>query len=199
MADILIKAANSCVNVLTNINVERLEIDAKQVDLKCNKSSELLASELFDVMLHLTENNMKELYERSSWGWSRKVKLKELQHKTANFLILSLEDQLIAFCSFRFVHGSDESEACVYCHELQVVDEYRRKGVGNYLMNILSLLAIKFRMYKVMLTVFKYNTIAMGFYTSLKFRIDRSSPSKFHQEADYEILSLKISKRSKLK
>lgn len=199
MADVCIKAANNCDNVLNNINVKPLKIDGNQVDLKCNKSSEL-SSDMFDVLLQLTENNMKELYEQSSWGWSRMEKMKEFQHKTANFLILSYEDKVIAFCHFRFEHGDDKNEACVYCCELQVVDEYRRKGIGYYLMNILSLLAVRFQIYKVMLTVFKHNTIAMDFYMkTLKFRIAKSSPSKYDQETDYEILSLKVSKLSKLK
>lgn len=199
MADVCIKAANNCDNVLNNINVKPLKIDGNQIDLKCNKSSEL-SSDMFGVMLQLTENNMKELYEQSSWGWSQKEKMKEFQHKTAKFLILSYEDKVIAFCHFRFEHAGDKYEACVYCYELQVVDEYRRKGIGYYLMHILSLLAIRFQIYKVMLTVFKHNTIAMDFYMKiLKFRIDKSSPSKYDQETDYEILSLKVRKLSTLK
>jgi len=55
-------------------------------------------------------------------------------------------------------------------------------------------MGLAFHMHKVMLTVFKQNTIAMDFYTkALNYRIDRSSPSRFQTIADYEILSLKIS------
>lgn len=199
MAGVRIKAANNCDNVLNNINVNQLNIDGKTVDLKCNKSSELSREQL-EVMLQLTEHNMKEFYEQSSWGWSREVKMKEFQNKNAIFLNLSYEDIMVAFCHFRFEHGSDESEACVYCYELQVADKYQRKGIGSYLINILSLLAIRFQINKLMLTVFKHNTMAMDFYVkTLKFRIDKSSPSKYDQETDYEILSLKVSKLSKLK
>lgn len=191
-----IECAQNCDNYLNGINVELLKIDDKKIDLKCRKSTDL-SSELFDEMLQLTENNMKEMYDQSSWGWRRDVKQKEFQHKTANFLILTYENRLIAFCHFRFEHGSDQSEACVYCYELQVIDEYQRKGVGKYLMNILSLLAIQFNIFKLMLTVFKHNTFAMDFYVNkLKFRIDKSSPSKFYELTDYEILSLKIKKSS---
>lgn len=199
MAEVRIKEANNCDNVLNEITVENLKIDSKPVDLKCYKSSEL-TSEQIEVLLQLTEDNMKDFYEQSSAGWSREVKLKEFQHKKAKFLILLFEDRPIAFCHFRFEHGSDHSEACVYCYEIQVADEYQRRGVGRYLMDILPLLAIRFKIFKVMLTVFKHNQVAMGFYVnSLKFRIDKSSPSKFNIETDYEILSLKISKFSKIK
>lgn len=199
MADVLINAANNYVNVLKEINVELFQIDGKQLDLEYNKSHEL-SSEQFDVMLQLTEDNMKEFYERSQWGWNREKKLKEFLHKNAKFLILRFEGEVIAFCHFRFEYGSYESEASVYCYELQVVDEFQRRGIGKYLINILQLLAIQFKIYKVMLTVFKHNSVAMEFYMkSMKFRIDKSSPSKFDQETDYEILSLKTSKFAKIR
>ncbi len=200
MAEILIKEANHCDDILNEINVEVLEVDGKPVDLQCIKSAKLSA-EIFDLLLQLTEVNMKELYQQSEWGWDSRAKLKEFQHKHANFLILKLDDKVIAFCHFRFDSGSDPTEACVYCYELQVSEEFQRRGLGNYLMTILKLLAIRFKMYKVMLTVFKHNTNAIDFYVNkLKLKIDKSSPSKYGQiSIDYEILSLKISKRTRIK
>lgn len=197
LAEIRIKNANVCDNVLNEIEVDQFKIDDQQLRLNCYKSSELTGDQ-FDLMLQLTEDNMKEFYEQSSWGWSRESKLKEFQHKSAIFLVLENVDQLIAFCHLRFEYGTDDYEACVYCYELQVLEEYRGKGVGKYLMNILSLLADHFQIHKVMLTVFKHNPIAMNFYfNALKFKIDKSSPSKFDQVFDYEILSLKKSKFTK--
>lgn len=197
MAAELIMKANQCENISNEINVEVIRIDDKQVDLICNKSREL-SGELFDLMLQLTEDNMKQLYEQSDWGWNRKSKLKEFQHILARFLILKLNDKLIGFCHFRFDFGSDNSEACVYCYELQVARQFQRQGLGMHMMNILTMLAIRFKLYRVMLTVFKHNVKAMDFYVNrLKFRVDKSSPSKFNQETDYEILSLKISKRKR--
>lgn len=198
MAENRIKDANNnCANVLNEIAVEHLKIDGTQINLKCCKSSGL-SDKILEEMLQLTEDNMKEFYEKSNFGWNRAAKLKELRHRTAIFLIAMFDSKLFAFCHFRFEHGSDESEACVYCYEIQVADEYQRRGIGKYLMNILPLLAIRFKIYKVMLTVFKHNKIAMDFYmNTLKFRIDKSSPSKFDIEADYEILSLKVGKAKK--
>lgn len=197
MTDDLIKKANNCVNILNEITIEVLTVNGKEVNIQCSNSSEL-SPDLIKVFLQLTEDNMKELYERSSWGWNRGTKLKEFQHKNARFVTLFLDETMIGFVHLRFEHGSDESEACVYCYELQIVDEFQRKGLGTYLMNILMLLAVRFKMYKVMLTVFKYNSNAIDFYMNkAKFRIDKSSPSKFDEETEYEILSLKISKRKK--
>ncbi|KAG4071450.1 hypothetical protein HA402_011604 [Bradysia odoriphaga] len=198
MATILITKANQCENILNEIDAEVLEIDSQPVDLICCKSCDL-SSDLIDLMLQLTEDNMKQMYEQSECGWNSKTKLKEFQHMDARFVILKLNDKLIGFCHFRFDYGSDYDDACVYCYELQVVKEFQRQGLGKYLMNILNLLAIRFKLYKVMLTVFKHNVNAMDFYVNkFKFRVDRSSPSKFGQEKDYEILSLKISKRKRL-
>lgn len=199
MAEILINEANNCDNILSGLNVKVLKIAGNPVDLQSATSSELTQKQL-DEILQLTKDNMELLYETSSWGWNITAKLKEFRHENARFLILKIDGKLIGFCHFRFDYGSDESESCVYCYELQVADDYQRLGIGTYLMDILKLLAIRFRMYKVMLTVFRHNRNAIDFYVNkFGFRVDKSSPSKFDQLTDYEIFSLKINKRLKLK
>lgn len=58
-------------------------------------------------------------------------------------------------------------------------------------MTIIELLSIKLHMKKCMLTVFRSNEAAMGFYVRRKYVVDEFSPSNFEggEECDYEILS----------
>lgn len=69
-------------------------------------------------------------------------------------------------------------------------------------MNIVELLALSSKMHKVMLTVFKTNKKAMGFYLNkMKYEVDESSPSNFEGEenenCDYEILSKSLVTQAK--
>lgn len=153
-----------------------------------------LSTELQTWLIDLTEQNMKEYYEQSSWGWNRQSKIKEFKHKLARHLIVYDVDNdkcPVAFVHFRFEQGY-ASDAALYCYELQIENEYRREGIGRCLTNLLLQLAFRFRLSKVLLTVSKQNKGAYKFYTSgLNFRIDPNSPSMFNQVSDYEILSRK--------
>lgn len=172
------------------------KISDYQCKIKCFTWPKL-SNELQQWMIDLTERNMEDLYNSSSWKWNRQSKLNEFKHKTARHLIVFKEDPTdlpIAFVHFRFEEGYC-SDATVYCYELQIEAEYRRLGIGRYLMNILQTLATKYRMRKVILTTLKENTGAFEFYTkALKFTIDKNSPSCFDQVADYEILSKRTEK-----
>jgi ribosomal protein S18 acetylase RimI-like enzyme len=141
---------------------------------------------------------MKNYYESSSWGWSKSKKLKELSDKTSRILILKCNktNEIIGFVSFRFETGGHHKESALYCYELQIIETHRRYGIGRYLMSCLYEIGLNFNMNKVMLTVFKNNKIAIDFYlNALKYSIDKSSPSRFQQESDYEILSIKLNKK----
>ncbi|KAI2810764.1 hypothetical protein RDWZM_002335 [Blomia tropicalis] len=168
------------------------------LNISCHQWRDL-SEEVRNWMVDLTENNMKQLYEQSAWGWNRKSKQSELRHDDARHLLVhsTESNQPIAFVHFRFEKGY-VSEATLYCYELQVEEQYRHQGIGKCLMGILMELAAQYRMKKVLLTVLKQNTEAMRFYTEgLKFIIDTHSPSKFGDNADYEILSKRIDPQTK--
>lgn len=80
-------------------------------------------------------------------------------------------------------------------YELQIEKRMQRKGLGRFLMQILELLAIKYSMTCLMLTVFLINTNAIAFYTQMSYEIDSTSPTKdinfitSGETADFEILS----------
>ncbi len=84
-----------------------------------------------------------------------------------------------------------------FSYEIQLTEGVRRKGLGKFLMQILSLIAHKTQMRKVMLTVFKENTSAFGFFKNvLNYEADETSPSLYdpmnEEEYDYEIMSKEI-------
>ena len=140
----------------------------------------------------LFERNMGDFYRNSSWGLNLDEKLAELKHDKARFLLLTTEeDDLAGFVHFRFEYDDEESpnHPVLYVYEIQIDETFRRQGLGQKLMDIAEKIAGKAGMAKVMLTVFKANTSAMDFYQKLDYSIDESSPSKFNEPADYEILS----------
>lgn len=170
---------------------------SKDVHVSCHRYLQLDVT-LQQSIIELLEYNMKKYYEKSEWGWSASNKIKELSHKNSWILLANdvNTQQFCGFVNFRFDIGSDHSEAVVYCYELQIEESFQGKGIGKFMMKILEEIAVQFKMDKVMLTVFKQNSKACNFYmNSLQFRIDKSSPSKFGQEKDYEILSKKVTKK----
>jgi len=203
----LIAVANECPNPLLALDTSYetfVARDGRQLRLSCERWDQL-DDECRQWMITLTEDNMRSYYE-SSGGWHRSQKEKELRHPTARHLVVrsvtgdGTADPLVAFAHFRFESGGTASEFAVYCYELQVTDEWQRSGVGRHLMAVLLAIGGHFRAHKVMLTVFKCNTIAMDFYRkALQYRIDRSSPSRCPSMSttDYEILCLTVQNNDK--
>mmetsp|Transcript_5100 Transcript_5100/g.6663 ORF Transcript_5100/g.6663 Transcript_5100/m.6663 type:complete len:240 (+) Transcript_5100:292-1011(+) len=167
----------------------------------CNSWRAIEPGHLFSDMMDLFEENMGELYKASSWGLDLEAKKEEFEHRKARFLIVTTssagasdtsEEKLVGFCHYRFNYDDDEYPSCValYLYEIQVSSTFQSKSIGQFLMQVLNQIAQQASMSKVMLTVFKANQRAMGFYTQkLQYKIDATSPSQTKHYADYEILS----------
>lgn len=126
-----------------------------------------------------------------------KEKSAELRDDKARYLlVLDDYEKLAGFLHFRFEYDDEESPTCAvfYVYEIQIESKYRGFGVGKRLMEIAGRIAREQSMTKILLTVFKKNDKAMGFYTKgLGYDVDESSPSNFGDHSvDYEILSLKL-------
>jgi len=170
-----------------------------------------LPKELEIECIKLFESNMGKFYRSSSWGLNLKEKRKELRHPDARFLILKEESStnngdgsqsnIIAFSHFRFEVNDDDypTEEVMYVYELQVDQTVRRSGLGKKIMTIMELLAMRAKMRKVSLTVFKNNEAAMNFYLKkMKYCVDDFSPSKYMDDnSDYEILSKCVHREKK--
>lgn len=172
---------------------------------------------IFQQCLQLFTENMKELYEKSSWGYNITTKQEELLHPNARFIVIldgrtQTGPVVAAFVHFRYCYNDDDnpSDIVLYVYELQVRSRCQKQGVGQYCMQIIEQIAHHSNgttlamtasksvrppsnSSKVMLTVFRNNTSAMQFYIQkMHYQIDPSSPSYYNQVTDYEILSKSI-------
>lgn len=135
------------------------------------------------------------------WGWNGEVKRKELNEDAAWFLIAKEKETEVpvAFSHFRF--DMDHDDDVLYCYEIQLEECVRRKGLGKFMMKVLELMMIKNDLLKIMLTVFKHNDIASGFFKNvLKYEIDETCPyDTVYEQFDYEILSRFNAKEKKIR
>ncbi|XP_036149454.1 N-alpha-acetyltransferase 40 [Monomorium pharaonis] len=137
-------------------------------------------------ILDIMERNMKDMYERSSWGWNMTEKQTELTEDTAWYLVALCDDKFIGFSHFRF--DIDNGDVVLYCYELQLEPLARRKGLGRFMMSALESMAQQNQMLKVVLTVFKHNPMAIQFFYALGYKLDSSNPPA-SAHLDYIILS----------
>ncbi|XP_065661166.1 N-alpha-acetyltransferase 40 isoform X3 [Hydra vulgaris] len=157
----------------------------------CKKISAMESHEI-DFAFEIVKDNMMALYKQSSWGWSEKKKREEMQEQNARYLLVKDEEEnFLGMAHFRF--DVDNDIEVLYCYEIQLDDQIRGKGVGKFLMQILELIAIKNKMKKIVLTVFKDNLKGKHFFEKLKYTSDDTSPQFYdphHPENyDYEIYS----------
>jgi len=149
--------------------------------------AENLPSPLLDWAFQLTKVNVQSYYEAcQDWGWSDKVKRKELEDAEGRYIYaLDKQSELpLGFALIRFML-EDTVKIC-YVWELQVTESHRRKGLGSYLMQLIELLAWKLGMDKVILTSFKDNPASANFYKKkMRYLLDETDPS-FEPDDDFE-------------
>lgn len=198
----LTKINRSDHNPVDGVSKDALTIDVDGISGAASKAlsvkfapSGALSDQRFRDCLGLFERNMGAFYRNSSWGLDMDEKALELKHEKARFLLLTDDENLAGFVHFRFSYDDEEYPSCavLYVHEIQIDETSRRQGLGKKLMDITETIASKAEMTKVVLTVFKANKAAMNFYQDLEYSIDESSPSKFNDPVDYEILSRVVS------
>jgi len=158
----------------------------------CCKKVTNMTEEEVEVAFKLVQENMQTLYENSNWGWKESEKREEMLEENARYLFaVDGEKNIVGVSHFRF--DLDEDDEVLYCYEIQLVDAVRGNGLGKFMMQVLELMALKAKMKKVLLTVFKANERAINFFNKMKYTVDETSPrfiDPLHpEEYDYEILS----------
>ncbi|XP_064403043.1 N-alpha-acetyltransferase 40-like [Halichondria panicea] len=150
----------------------------------------------FDLMKECVE----ELYVSGGWGWNDRKKWDELTHDSACFLMAREvdSDRPVGFVNFRF--DLDDNVEVIYCYEIHMCPEVRRKGLGKFLMQIVELIGHKANMTKVVLTVFKDNGVSNAFFRDrMKYVDDDTSPiftdPLNEQDYTYSILSKPLIKK----
>ncbi|KAG8228585.1 hypothetical protein J437_LFUL009290 [Ladona fulva] len=191
----LVNKANSQTNPLSSFPAfTKFSKNGLDVTLDCKRVADMDES-LIHSIFNLEKENMKNLYDECSWGWNDKKKMEEMTEEAARYLMAKNEaGELVAFSHFRF--DLDYGDPVLYCYELQLKQEVRRKGLGKFMMQVLELIAFTSNLHKVILTVLKHNPAAVEFYKALKYEVDETSPqnSVFEEECHYEILS-KLNKK----
>lgn len=115
--------------------------------------------------------------------------VKELKDEEARYILVKFEDDLCGFIHFRFLY--EDEKLLVYIYEIQLMEKYRRKNLGNRLMKYLTLITLKFSFQDIRLTVFKANNSAICFYEHLGFKKDETSPEDTLEEV-YLLLIIEI-------
>ncbi|ORX86373.1 acyl-CoA N-acyltransferase [Anaeromyces robustus] len=121
-----------------------------------------------------------------------------MKEKDARYLVVTTDNkEIVGFLYFQFsteMNMKDVEYPVFYIMEIQLVQKARKLGIGKRLMNIGEQWSKKYKMEKLMLTVFLKNKEAIKFYEKLGFEPDEISPSKClspekAKEYDYEIMS----------
>ncbi|XP_078000802.1 N-alpha-acetyltransferase 40-like [Glandiceps talaboti] len=196
----VVDAANSLDDPMaTLVPFKKFDRNGLNLTIECVRTPDL-DKDTLEWAFNLTKTNMQELYEASSWGWKDRDKREELTYDGAWYLVArELDGMAVGFVHMRF--DMDYDDEVLYCYEIQLNKEVRRKGLGKFLMDILGLLALKTHMKKVMCTVFKNNEAANKFFKNvLKYEIDETDQSSLYplDDYDYEILSKTIALPKKM-
>ncbi|XP_038680070.1 N-alpha-acetyltransferase 40 isoform X2 [Tripterygium wilfordii] len=178
-------------------------------------SGDKLSSPVKQYIQNLLKANMEGQYG-SEWPAEEKVKRREMVAPEARYIFIyealsasSIETSttfeserrltdcvgckrpLVGFVHYRFT--LEEEVPVLYLYEIQLESRIQGKGLGEFLMQLIELIACKKRMGAVVLTVQKANLLAMNFYISkLRYVISSISPSRVNtltgDEMTYEIL-----------
>jgi len=194
-----VKAANEVDDPLQELKAfQKFNRNGLNVQLACKKITSMSAEEV-EECFKMVKDNMHALYEQSSWGWNEKGKMEEMTDDNVRYLMCYDDNgNMIAMCHFRF--DTDEDVEVLYCYEIQLLKAARGKGLGKFLMQTLELMAVRAKMRKIMVTVFKANERAVKFFReNLKYIVDDTSPTyedPMHPEDyDYEIYSKSFTRK----
>ncbi|VVA91758.1 unnamed protein product [Arabis nemorensis] len=203
----LIKRASSIVDPLSPFDsFRRYRKNDLSVYLESGRGDRL-SSSMKQYIRKLLKMNM-EVFYGSDWPIQAKAKRQEMSSADAHYIFvrelsygkayetstrgISIKgcNQIAGFVHYRFT--LEEEIPVLYVYEIQLESRIQGKGLGEFLMQLIELIASKNRMGAIVLTVQTSNALAMTFYMSkLGYRISSISPSKANLltfSAKYEIL-----------
>ena len=162
-----------------------------------------LDEKTLDWAFDTVKTSMKPLYDEAHKndpedGWREDAKKGEMREDMAWILLAKTQDGApVAFSHFRYQMNDDDE--VLYCYDLQVMETYRRKGLGKFMMKVLEMLMIKADMLKIMCIIFKNDNTGVDFFkTALNYDTDETNLEGKHLQ--YEIISRynQIKKRQKM-
>jgi len=192
----LLSSANSVEDILIDF-VPFKKFDRNGLDLILEFQKEIKDPNLFEWTFDLLKANMQTLYDETNFtgGWNDKKEKRILKEDSSRFIFAFERESKkpVAFTHFRF--DEEDDREVLYCYEIQLVQEVKRKGLGKFIMQLLELIARKHKMKWIMLTCIKKNEGAMKFYKNvMKYLVDDSDlsicdPLYDENQIHYEILS----------
>jgi GNAT superfamily N-acetyltransferase len=120
-------------------------------------------------MFNLSKENMEDIYNESEYGWDDDDKRSELKDAaTRHLLVRTASGELVGFVSFQMTLQGEMYEkpiglACVFVREMQVVEKYRRRGIGRHLGRLMEMIGMKHQLSYVEYLVTSANTAAHDF------------------------------------
>jgi N-alpha-acetyltransferase 40 len=153
-----------------------------------------LSPETLNGCFNLVESTSAGDYRNSEVDWSPAKKKKEMQLPDLKYFILKsrFTSEIIGFISFMVTY--EDGHEVLYVYEIHLVPDYQGQGEGPRLMGVAEQIARRVGVEKVMLTVFRNNTRAIGMYERLGYAVDKYSPQPkilrgTMKESRYVILS----------
>lgn len=152
-------------------------------------------ADVLDECFHLVESTSAEDYRKSGQGWSPLKKKKEMQLPDLKYLVLRASQSLLVLGFISFMVTYEDGYEVLYVYEIHLVPNFQGKGLGRRLMEVAEHVGRKVGLEKVMLTVFRSNTMAVGMYEKLGYAVDEYSPQPRRlrnggfKESSYVILS----------
>ncbi|OCT46075.1 putative N-acetyltransferase [Cladophialophora carrionii] len=127
-----------------------------------------------EICLRLIEHTSAHDYENSDFGWSVSKKRKEMKLPDMKYITLFGQSTLAGFMSFMVTY--EDGCEVLYIYEIHFFPQWQGKGLGKQLMDLAEQIARNIGLAKVMLTVFRANKRAVGWYTKLGYQEDDFSP-----------------------
>lgn len=177
----LIQQAQNCKDYLARLahfqNFDRKECNAVIV------SYQRCPEEFWEWVIDLTQANMKSIYQKA-WGWNEQAKQQELLEDGARYLIAIAGERPIGFVHFRF--EQQDGEFVLYIFDIQIEDNFQRKGLGRYMIDALWFVGLEKKVSCLMTLVFKNNDSGLKFFKSIGFVPHKMSPEQLFPEKENE-------------
>jgi len=193
------------------LDTDMLHYDFPKKDLAVDitlRAADWLSPGEHNASFNLVKTTSRNDYEASSWGWHPTRKRKEMLEPEMKYLFIrnrgsgptieqgkngDVDISMEGFVSFMLTHDSSPVVPVIYLYEIHLTESFRGIRLGQHMMALVESIARKAGVSKVMLTCFLHNEKAHGFYKSLGYMKDVSSPEDRKTrnkvvKVDYEIM-----------
>ena len=132
-----VEEANRARDIAASLPVRSLRCGAVGLRVDCYTGLDMPA-DTRAWALSLLERNMRDQYNSAGpAGWDPAAKEAEMLSPASRHLVLRTEEALqhVAFSHFRF--DMDYEEDVLYCYEIQIEEQWQRKGIGRWAIQFL--------------------------------------------------------------